>query len=914
MKEVNVFIDIEIHENLSFSALWAKKDKKPNFKWIPLAIHLSDAAHTAMHLWDTWTAKSIRNCIASGISSPSELPPDIARRLAIFLAASHDIAKASPVFQAKPSQPSHPELDGYLHVLLGKNGFALQDYKNYSGKRETLHATLGQSIFRKHGMLDSVGVVIGGHHGAPPNNRQLRKLPPKDDSFCNSYGEGIWEDAQKYFLNQALAIAGLDIDTVIAIELSRTAQVLLSAIVVMSDWIASNKELFPLIPLGEHMADSAERADFAFSKLNLPTAWKPSTDTASIFIERFKISSPHEIQEKLLKAADNAKFPGIFILEAPMGGGKTEAALAAAEILAGKLGCRGVYFALPTQATSNAMFSRALEWINTFIKNSQHPYNVRLAHGRAEFNDEYAGIPLPDKVEYLDEDDSPMVAVHDWFTGRNKGMLADFTIGTIDHVLQLGLKRKYLTIRHLGLSSKVIIIDECHAYSCYMESYLLKTLNWLGAYKVPVIVLSATLPAERRQALINSYLNNLDAPVLNKQAAVYPQITYTDRNKVISVKASPSTDEKLIKIDCLPKNTPKLDEIFNDEAYVGVILNTVKHAQKLYEKVAAIYGKDMVTLLHAGFTTHDRNEKEKYLIDLLGKKTKQRTGRRIFIGTQIFEQSMDIDFDVLVTELCPIDLLLQRIGRLHRHDRPNRPVAKPVCYVINSEWGDFDRGTEFIYGKHLLMRTRAVLQDTVSIPNDIPRLVEAVYDGNINVPIPPELESDAAKARDIYESHIENRRSQATAFQISCPALASAILGWLDNRIDDLDAYADAQVRDGTDSIEVVLVQLVDGKLRLLPWIPWESDRIIPHGVPHDSLAKAIAGCMVRLPMVFNKNMDEDTIKPIKESMKEAGIAETWQKSKWLKDTLCLILDEEYKTTLNRHVLSYSREMGLVSK
>jgi len=171
-----------------------------------------------------------------------------------------------------------------------------------------------------------------------------------------------------------------------------------------------------------------------------------------------------------------------------MGEGKTEAALAACEVLSQQCRFRGIYFALPTQATSNAMFKRILDWLDTFGDEQQ--YSVRLVHGRAEFNDEYVGLKPSEKIniETEDGDENNSVAlVHEWFSGRKAGLLADFAIGTIDQVLMAGLKQKHLVLRHLGLANKVVIIDECHAYDVYMESYLLKALNWLGAYGIPVV-------------------------------------------------------------------------------------------------------------------------------------------------------------------------------------------------------------------------------------------------------------------------------------------------------------------------------------------------------------------------------------------------------------------------------------------
>ena len=221
--------------------------------------------------------------------------------------------------------------------------------------------------------------------------------------------------------------------------------------------------------------------------------------------------APNAVQRAVLEAVDTAAEPGILILEAQMGVGKTEAALAAAEIMANRFGLGGVFFGLPTQATANGIFPRLLGWADTQSEETL-PQAIKLAHGMAELNESY--LRLQGRGVQLEEDaqEEHQVQVHQWFRGNKQALLANFVIGTVDQLLLAALAQKHVMLRHLGLAGKVVIIDECHAYDTYMNCYLDRALEWLGWYKVPVILLSATLPARRRTELVEAYQQKKGCP------------------------------------------------------------------------------------------------------------------------------------------------------------------------------------------------------------------------------------------------------------------------------------------------------------------------------------------------------------------------------------------------------------------
>ncbi|MCL2249141.1 MAG: CRISPR-associated helicase Cas3' [Oscillospiraceae bacterium] len=864
--------------NFKPKVLWAKKPKEDEPDDIVyLETHLEETAGVARKLWKNWIPEGLRK--------------QLDESLLIFLAYAHDLGKASPAFQLKTGYNTC-DVDEKIYDGLVRAGFDLG--KDYTPSK-TPHALVSFGILRRHGFSDAVSVVVGGHHGKPPTRDQVNKDLDAYEESCG-FDKVSWIQAQDLLLKKGLEISGIAVESIENITITRPQQVLYSGLVILADWIASSEWD------GE-----------------MPTMWNPHI-SENIYSHRFGIENPRPVQSNLIQAAKSSCSPGIYVVEAPMGEGKTEAALAAAEVLASKFGCRGVYFALPSQATSNAMLARVKNWIEHF-GGQDGALSIRLAHGKAELNEEYEGIKISG-YNSDDKDGDSVVMVHDWLVGRKKGILADFTVGTIDHILMAGLKQKHLALRHLGLANKVLIIDECHAYDVYMESYLLKVVRWLGAYGVPIIILSATLPVDRRNSLIEAYMakrvGSLNREEYNREKSLaYPLITYTDGQcvKSVPVEEKIADRNKVVEVERLgeDKLIDALQTVLAGGGCVGLIFNTVKKAQEFYEKVAAEFGEEIVELLHAGFIGLDRAKRERKLLVKLGKDSTERPKKRIVIGTQVFEQSLDIDFDVMFTQLCPIDLLLQRMGRLHRHFRESRPggVLKPKFYVVGADWGDFDNGSKAVYGEYLLMRTCSVLENwspSVELPTDIPHLVAQVYNDDSEISPPVEFVEDYEKVQSEHKMRNEDRKSRAKGYQISGNITDRNILGWLDNS--RKESEGEASIRDGADAIEVLVVQRRGGEICLIPWIN-EGEPVVDR-TPSDRLAKTIAGCSVRLPLAFSRYKKlESTIEILEEQMVDANIKNGWYESYWLEGSLILILDEDLNAVIGEHRLHYCEHLGL---
>ena len=264
------------------------------------------------------------------------------------------------------------------------------------------------------------------------------------------------------------------------------AQVLSEALVIMADWIASSEYLFPY----DSTESTPDRVRRAVTQLRLPHPWQPlpgPDNTTDVFQRSFpsiRRGEPNAMQIAAIKAANAMTEPGLLIIEAPMGLGKTEAALMCAEVLARRSGLGGVFFGLPTMATSNPMFSRVREWLNAVPAKNRS--SITLAHSKAALNEEYQQL-MPWNATMAVYDDAATTqheasaVVQEWFLGRKRAILANHVVGTIDQALFTGLKAKHVVLRHLGLASKVVIIDEVHAADVYMREYLRVVLEWLGA-------------------------------------------------------------------------------------------------------------------------------------------------------------------------------------------------------------------------------------------------------------------------------------------------------------------------------------------------------------------------------------------------------------------------------------------------
>ena len=347
---------------------------------------------------------------------------------------------------------------------------------------------------------------------------------------------------------------------------------------------------------------------------------------------------------------------------------------------------------------------------------------------------------------------------------------------------------------------------------------------------------------------------------------------------------------------------------------MGIIVNTVRKSQELARNFSDIFGDDMVDLLHSNFIATERIRKEKDLLQEIGKKA-MRPPKKIIIGTQVIEQSLDIDFDVLISDLAPMDLLIQRIGRLHRH-KIKRPQKHEVArfYVLGTfEEFDFDEGTRLVYGDYLLARTQYFLPDKIRLPDDISPLVQKVYNSDLTITFPkPELHKKYLDAKIEHDDKIKNKETKAKSYRIANPVLkksrvrTNSLIGWLKNlHPNESEEKAYAQVRDIEDTIEVIALKKISEGYGL-----FKENQDISQNIADPIIAKKVAQNTLRLPMSLSKayNIDQ-TINEL-ERYNNSHLSQ-WRNSSWLKGALGIIFDKNNEFILNGFKLLYDEKYGV---
>ncbi|TNM38286.1 CRISPR-associated helicase Cas3' [Nocardioides albidus] len=916
-------------------SVWGKSADFGGNAWMPVVLHLEDSADVARLVWD-WLPLHTRELVERALPERAR----DGRRLLQWLAGVHDIGKCSPPFAAKVPA---------LADRMREHGLVLpRDCTEFSKAPHGLvgHVVLERWLRERRGFslhaARSQAVVVGGHHGVPPPKDRpgwLRDRP-------HLVGEGRWVEVQDEVLD-AMA-ERLEVDDLLAAwaacVLPAPVQALLTGAVIVSDWLASNTDLFPF---GE-CADQEERADRAWHDLDLPAAWEASLpDDASVALlarrfPRLAAFTPRPVQSMALTAATSAEEPRLVIVEAAMGAGKTEAALLAAEVLAAKFGCGGVYVALPTMATSDAMFRRVLDWISRL--DQPGATSAHLAHGKANLNKDYRDLVAQQRMSQVYDDGvRPQEAeaqVRSWLSGRKKGVLANMVVGTIDQLLFTALQAKHLALRHLAFAGKVVIIDEAHAADDYMRTYLVRALEWLAAYRVPVILMSATLPHAQRQELAAAYrLGCGAAPVVVPEAAPYPAVTTVDRHGLELIPAPEDVGaepERVIEVvsldDELDSLATVLAEQLADGGCAAVIRNTVGRAQETARFLRERFPDLDVVLIHSRFIATHRADREASLRDTLGPDPAQRPARQVVVGTQVLEQSLDLDFDLMMTDLAPVDLVLQRVGRLHRHRRgdgeADRPalLRQPHLYLTgiadSPEGGVPDPvgGSRAVYPLSLLLRSAAVLglgpdcATTLTLPTDIRPLVERAYRFD-EVPGPDAWRRDIEKADRDYLRKVGEQQRKADDYRIREVGLTPDLRGWLEygdtSEAEDARSAGASRVRDSEDGLEVIVVQRrSDGEIVYLDDGSEYAGRLAVHlqGPPPNDIARALAAATVRLPLqLTNEGQFEATLDAL-EAQAHAG----WQESPWLAGQLALHLDDDWHAELAGFDITYDRELGLM--
>ncbi len=721
---------------MALSNIWAKTSKTDKTAWHPLMLHLLDVAAVAGFVWEHNLADGLRKRLES-IFSANDIKPII-----MFLAGAHDIGKASPGFQKE------------VWKIAECSGFIYSENDRNCPHGLVTAVALGEfmpSAFRLLGQLS------GGHHGVFPRASQLQL-------GRDSLGNQQWQNARTEMLNKLAQVVGFNCSQKPTPDISDPLAVpVLAGFISVVDWIGSNQDFFPCFAVcGEtveidpanYWKEAQDKARRALGELG----WFPGVtfERETSFDRVFGDFTANSLQSTTIDLTSAQDTPYLMIVEAPMGEGKTEAALYAADLAMCRGFARGMYIAMPTQATGNAMFKRVLD---DYLRKRGHKgkLNLQLVHGDAllaQMADVQEGEVPVFNPENIGEDGADVEA-QSWFTAKKRPLLAPFGVGTIDQSLLSVLQTKHWFVRLFGLAGKVVIFDEVHAYDAYMSTILERLLHWLAELDCTVILLSATLPEAKRKALANAYSGWEDTEYRR-----YPRITLAkprrypqnqaDKPPVcveIPMDKSRAIDLQFCHTD-LAGMASTLAERLKQGGCATVICNTVNRSIEVYKHLRDTLKDTECLLFHARTLQMWRREREEEVLRKFGKRKPQekdaegrfinpdRPYRSVLVATQIVEQSLDLDFDLMVSEIAPVDLLLQRSGRLHRHPR-KRPLGLETPRLIVLCGADregpppdsFGKSIEYVYDRYILLRTWLALRrrNEINAPIEIETLVEAVY-------------------------------------------------------------------------------------------------------------------------------------------------------------------------------------------
>lgn len=793
--------------------------------WHPLAFHSLDVAAVGHAILTSDRSLRDRFCALLGMKT------DVAVPIICYLLAIHDIGKFAKKFQAKA--PRHfpkcfdtdPEdvATSYDH---GNGGLRLFDVCEAAFQ---LPRDTGWRAWRP------LIAAVAGHHGSPPPGDRSAGIVSLYPDFGKA---GI--DAARDFLGLAHELFDVParMPTINANSARRTSFAL-AGFAVLADWLGSNQEWFgyraPNSDLEEYWRSARQRARKAIDKAGVIPADKAARVDFDDLIG-VAGAKPTPMQ-RWVQELDLPECPAMFLIEDETGSGKTEAAVMLAHRLMSAGAADGIYVALPTMATANAMFDRLARTYRLLFGDHAEP-SIALAHGARGMHEGFRGAVLPGgRVESghsgesgsTDESEiTASAACSAWIADdRRRTFLADVGVGTIDQALLSILPTRHQSLRLLGLMRRVLVLDEVHAYDAFMQSEIERLIEFQAGLGGSVVLLSATLPESIRSRLSAAFMKGvgMDTPDGDTSFS-YPLATVCTNEGVACMSIDGSTDRA--------RRLPVRFLRSVDAAYVEVVAaaqagqavlylrNSVDDALDAYRELT---DRGLATqLFHARFALADRLAIERRVLETFGKRSSPERrlhddGRgQVLVATQVVEQSLDLDFDAMVTDLAPIDLLVQRAGRLWRHNRPGRPSGDPELLVVGPEplaqavdtwFSELFPRAAFVYQNHaLLWLTARVLQDSGAIesPAGLRTLVEAVYGPDAPDNIPAGL--DSSYWDEYARSNAERSIGAHNALEFDAGYIR-------DGGVWDLDHKTPTRINDD-EQVILRLARVIDGRIE--PW------------------------------------------------------------------------------------------------
>ncbi len=751
--------------------------------------------------------------ILSYLAEQFGMDPDSAIHIVSYLVSTHDLGKAHPAFQCKDKTllqrlaEDAPEYFGNSPVEVSSPSFRHEHYSSDVLRR------IWKSRGYSREMILPLSTIASLHHQRP-RGAQSRNSPR--NKIWELMQDDLEHELSTVFLKQTPLVLQHHVDAVCT---------LISSIVILMDWVASSE----MFCTAEGMQPDAIR-DHAVRTLRLyglisDEAFPSVLSLQDMFPE---IEKPRPIQEACAKLCDSAS---LSIIEAPMGEGKTEAALFLAARQCNALNGRGIYMALPSQATSNQIHTR----LDAMLAEVQYG-SSRLLHGTA-----FLSQNIPDNYSTEDE-----AIAAKWTRPSRMGFLGANAVGTVDQAMAAVLRTRFSMLRLAGLSNKILIIDEIHAYDSYMSQIIETLLRWCHDLCIPVILLSATMQMEQKRRYLSCFGVN-EMSVVDGSYPLLTQVLPSGELLQVGVEASSHYHYLLRPVNMEYDASAVADmalSMVTDGGCVAVMVNTVAHAQEVFQVIRREACDDTTVLLfHSRFPLKRRTEIEQQCVSLFGRDRSCRPAKGILVATQVVEQSIDLDFDGMISELAPIDLLLQRAGRLHRHRENPRPYrfrdavmdvllpAETAPKTLDQRYGP----SGYVYDPFLLWNTEQQITTDriVKVPEDIRLLVEEAYssiteenhEAWINRSFGEKLEMENAKGRTWPMPEPDTFFPSETAI-----------------------SFGAADPDDGFEFSSEASTRLGDSGLRIAFCDEADYDRYKEHGIPHaDQVGVYLNSVSVRL-------------------------------------------------------------------
>lgn len=669
------------------------------------------------------------------------------QRLLVFFASVHDIGKFSFSFQnlvpELARELGHDSSTRYEHhTVLGLNVWP------------TLPAVQESALLNSYALRPLVVSALS-HHGVPQAAGRLPRLK-------RYFGQGVddanyfVDECRRHFLHELEPVSAKD-------DAFRKISWIVSGLFILADWVGSNEIWFPPVPewlgVDEYWPIAQQKALRAVQESRLvPPAPSRSFSFAKLMPHLGDEAKPRPMQERVL-ALPEPSGPELLIIEDLTGGGKTEAAILAAHRLMKSNQATGVFFGLPTMATANAMYGRLAECYRALFE--EKDASLVLAHGSQVLNDDFIEsldqLVSSSRAEGHEGEGSAVCA--SWFAdNRKKALLAPCGAGTIDQALLAILSAKHQGLRLLGLIRSVLVVDEVHAYDIYTSRLLKNLLVFHAAHGGSAVLLSATLPRALRRDLMEAWqlgreMAGLEMERKDCASSSFPLMTRVTAEGIQEIHAEAGR-ELVAEIDCVHTEQGALKRLVaahDAGACACWVRNTVGDAVEARRQLIEECGlaSERIMLFHARYTGADRMTIEQRVLDEFGKESSpEKRAGRILIATQVVEQSLDLDFDLIVSDLAPMELMIQRLGRCHRHVRPRPEGYESRRMVVlmpdvddapDEKWyGRLFPGGQWVYKRPaVLWRTARLLhaKKRIQLPGDARELVEGAY-GEIGEDVP----------------------------------------------------------------------------------------------------------------------------------------------------------------------------------